>query len=126
MKKNEFLEIVEKYPNLTSWGFGVNMENANGLSRQAYFAKEREELKGQLASFELCLEWLEENPRLEGRQNAHYWKDRVQDDYKPVHLGYFHIPRGVFILAALYWGYEVTRMQGSTDAWIEDREEVPA
>jgi hypothetical protein len=42
----------------------------------------------------------------------------VQDTYKPAHPGYFHIPRGVFILAALYKGYRVTRMRGSMDAWI--------
>jgi hypothetical protein len=59
-------------------GFGVNMENANGLSRQAYFAQEREDLKGQLDNFELCLRWLDENSHLDGKWNAHYWKDRVQ------------------------------------------------
>jgi hypothetical protein len=126
MKINEYLQLIKKYPNLTAHGFGVNMENANGLSRQAFFAMEREELKRQLANFRLCLEWLAENPLVEGGRNAHYWKDRVQDDYKPVHPIYFHIPRGVFILAALYRGYKVTRLRGSSDAWIGKREEVTA
>ena len=117
MNTDEYLELIEKYPNLTSEGFGVNMDNANGLSRQAYFSQEREDLKGQLARFELCVEWLEDYPICEG-WNAHYWKDQVQFYYKPDHPGYFHIPRGAFILAALYRGIPVTKMHGSTDAWI--------
>jgi hypothetical protein len=118
MKKDEFLEILEKYPNLTSEGFGVNMEYSDGFSRKGYFALRRDELKRQLENFELCVDWLDKNPHLEGKRNAHYWKDRVQDAYRRSYPGYFHIPRGVFILAALCRGYEVTRMRGGTDAWV--------
>jgi|WetSurMetagenome_2_1015567.scaffolds.fasta_scaffold18861_2 hypothetical protein len=126
MKNDEYLELIENHPQLTSEGFGVNMDYANGLSKREYFAQEREGLKRQLANFELCLEWLEKNPQLEGKWNAHYWKDRVQDAYKPDHPEYFYIPRGVFILAALYRAYKVTRMRRSTDAWIKVRKEVLA
>jgi hypothetical protein len=117
MEKNDFLETVEKYPQLTCEGYGVNMDYSNGLSHEDYFTLRRDELKGHLENFELCLDWLDKHP-IEGKRNAHYWKDRVQDAYKPEHHNYFHIPRGVFVLAALYKGYRVTRMQGSTDAWI--------
>jgi hypothetical protein len=100
------------------------MDYANGMSKREFFAQEREGLRRQLANFGLCLEWLEKNPHLDGKWNAHYWKDRVQDAYKAAHPGYFHIPRGVFILVALHRGYEVTRIRGSADAWIGQREEV--
>lgn len=109
MNQQEYLELIEKHPNLTTEGFGATEGN---------FALRRNELKGQLENFELCVEWLDKNPHLEGRRNAHYWKDRVQDDYKPSHPGYFHIPRGVFILASLYRGLTAENMTGSTDAWI--------
>lgn len=122
MKNTEYLELIEKYPHLTSDGFGVNMDYANGLSREI-FAQEREDLKRQLKNFELCLDWLEKNPHLAGKWNAHYWKDQVQDAYKPSHPGYFHIPRGVFILAALFRGYKVTKIECSTDAWVSAGDE---
>ena len=70
--------------------------------------QEREDLKGQREKFELCLRWLDENPNLEGKRRAHYLKDRVQNELSP----HSHIPRGVFILAALYRGYRGHKNEG--------------
>ncbi len=117
MEHEEYIQLIEKYPQLTCEGFGVNMDYANGLSHEDYFALRRDELKGEPENFELCLDWLYKHP-IEGKRNAHYWKDRVQFFHKPSHPGYFHIGRGVFILAALYFGLDVRKMRGSTDAWI--------
>lgn len=117
MKQANYLKLIEKHPEITSEGLGVNMDYANGLSQEDYFALRRDELKVQLDKFELCLDWLEQHP-IEGKRNAHYWKDRIQQEYQPEHSGYFHIPRGTFILAALYEGLSVEKMTGSTDAWI--------
>jgi len=83
MKRDEFEKLIEKYPELTTWGYGVNVQYAEGQSRSEYHAQEHEGLKTQLENFELCLEWLDKNPRLEGRRNAHYWKDRVQSEMRP-------------------------------------------
>lgn len=58
---------------------------------------------------------------MQGERNPHYWKDSVRDAHSPRS----HIPRGVLVLAALYRGYRVRKMQGIPDAWIEEREEVP-
>lgn len=121
MKHDEFEKLIEKYLELTTWGFGVNMEYSEGLSRPEYLTREHEKLKEQLRNFELCVEWLGDYPICEG-WNAHYWKDQVQSHYKPDHPGYFHIARGVFILAALHQGYEAEKMAGSTDAWVRGGE----
>ena len=102
------------------------MDWAEGLSREEYFAKEREDLKGQQGNFERCLAWLDEHPHIEGKRSAHALKDEIQFNYRLDVYGHHHIPRGVFILAALYRGYKVTKMEGSSNAWIEEREEVPA
>ena len=54
----------------------------------------------------------------EPQRSAHYYKDLVQDAYKAEHSGYFHIDRGVFILAAIHYGLDVEKYKGDPDAWI--------
>ena len=78
---------------------------------------------GAVREFELCSMWLHMNV-IENGLNAHYWKDQVQRDCRPPEAMYFHIPRGVFILAALHSGLEVRQMDESMDAWISAEREV--
>jgi hypothetical protein len=117
MNYTEYLELIEKYRRITAEGMGVNVPYTTGRARQ--------ELKESFAEFQLCLKWLDEH-HISAGYSAHYWKDQVQNAYKQENPGYFHISRGVFILAALHHGIPARKIKGSTDAWIGKREEVLA
>jgi hypothetical protein len=117
MNYTEYLELIEKYPNVTSEGIGVNVPYTTGRARQ--------ELKESFAEFQLCLKWLDEH-HISAGYSAQHWKGQVQNAYKQENPGYFHISRGVFILAALLKGIPARKIKGSRDAWIGKREEVLA
>jgi hypothetical protein len=123
MNNEQYQALCNQHTALTSEGFGVNMKYAEGLSREEYLAVRRRELQEALEEFNLCVTWLQRND-IEGKWNAHYWKDQVQRDCRPPEAMYFHIPRGAFILAALSRGLEVRQMDESTDAWISAERKV--
>lgn len=119
MNHQEYQALCSQHPTLTSEGFGVNMEYAEGLSREEYLAVRRRELEEAFQEFSYCVDWLQTHD-IEGKWNAHYWKDQVQSEFHPKDGSYFHIPRGVFILAALSRGFKVRKIPESTDAWISN------
>jgi hypothetical protein len=95
------------------------VEYSGTTPEKDYHALKREELKDHFREFQISLEWLKKNALPSGKCGAHYYREQVQFACKPAHPGYFHIPRGVFILAALQKGYWVRKMKGSSDAWIK-------
>lgn len=123
MTNQQYQALCSQHPTLTSEGFGVDMKYADGRPHQEYFRERRRELEQAFQEFSQCLQWLQRNT-IEGKWNAHYWKDQVQRDCRPPDAEYFHIPRGVFILAALYSGFKVRPMDESTDAWISVAKET--
>lgn len=119
MTNHEYQALCSQYPALTSEGFGVDMTYAGGKTQQKLFEARRRELMGAVREYNLCSMWLHMNT-IENGQNAHYWKDQVQSEFHPKDGSYFHIPRGVFILAALSRGFKVRKIPESTDAWISN------
>jgi hypothetical protein len=104
MTHENFDKLLERYPEITSEGFGTPI---------ALFELRRQELREAYTEWLLCVQWLLEH-ELEGEDTAESLKDRVRIESKLDHP----IPRGSFILAALYLGCVVETIQGSTDALI--------
>jgi hypothetical protein len=71
--------------------------------------------------FELCCQWIQDNPDLEGKRNAYHWKHSVENWLRPNNIKPDYISQGVFILAAIYMGYKIHRIKKSTGARIGER-----
>ena len=125
MKKDEFLELIEKHPNLTVEGFGVEMKYRPGRTEESVFAECRQQLKDLYKEFLLCSEYLEAHPDWKEGINSHHLKDFVQDWAHTEHQWRTYIPQGAMILAACYAGLTVLKCESRVDGRVW-REEVTA
>ena len=131
MNNSEFLELIEKHPNLTVEGFGVSMSNElrkssyekrPSRSEESVFAESRQQLKDLYKEFLLCSEYLETHPDWKEGINSHHLKDLVQDWAHTEHLWRTYIPQGAMILAAHYAGLTVHKCGSRVDGrvWREE------
>lgn len=73
MKHEEYLELIEKHPAITSHGFGVEIDRTSGMSYRETFDEAREELKQSYPAFEESYEWLSaQEPLKPGRAASHH------------------------------------------------------
>lgn len=124
MKYDEYTELIEKHPELTTHGFGITLD-----PRTPHTTEEREqawkELRADLfrrhQEFEYCCQYIAQNPDLPGKRIAYHWKHRVENWLQSNKMRPDYIPQGVFILAALHMGYRVHRIRKSDGARIGEK-----
>jgi len=115
MNNNEYLELIEKYPELTTHGFGVETQYEE-LPYDELFEVKRQELKDAYQEFLYCCKWIEANPDFDGKRIAYHWKHEVENWLQKDHIKPDYIGQGVFILAAIHMGYPIRRSPQSTGA----------
>lgn len=120
MNKEEYLQLIEKYPNLTAHGFGVQVDPRSGLSYVETFEIEREELKGSYMAFCYAWDWFQCQEHIRPRRAACFWKVDIENDLSRDNT-HTYMLQGAVILVALYLGYEVHRIRGSVGARIGKR-----
>jgi hypothetical protein len=125
MKMNEYLQLIEKYPNLTAHGYGVKVDPRSGLTYEETFEIERGTLKRSYDAFCYAWDWFQCQEYVRPRRAACHWKVDIENDLTDRKINVY-MPQGAVILAALYLGYKVQRIRGSVGARIGKREEVAA
>jgi hypothetical protein len=125
MNNEEYLELIEKYPNLTAHGFGVEVNPRSGLTYKETFEIEREGLKKSYMAFCYAWDWFQSQEYIRPRRAACHWKVDIENDLTDQKINVY-MPQGAVVLAALYLGYKVHRIRGSVGARIGRREEVKA
>lgn len=124
MTRNEYLSLIDEYPDLLVNGFGV--PQAGNLSPSAFreaWLREREALKEAQKEFAYCCAYLMEHPELKGRRTSFHWKHVVEEWLRRKKITPDSVPEGVFLLAAYHMGYHVERIFGSRGAVIAPRGE---
>jgi hypothetical protein len=110
MKKDEFLEILEKYPDLTAIGFLGKVNPYTRISHEELYITTREELRQSYDEFQACVDWIEHHPKYPRYYADLQWADEVQkwlaDRGRPM-----HIRVGAVVLAADYKGFFIKRHQ---------------
>jgi hypothetical protein len=125
MKIDEYLQLIEKYPDLTAHGFGVEVYPQSGLTYEETFENEREALKNSYMAFCYAWDWFQCQEYVRPNRAACHWKVDIENDLgnREIHV---YMPQGAVMLAALYLGYKVHPIRGSVGGRIGKREEVKA
>ena len=123
MNVEEYLELIEKYPNLTAHGFGTEVNPRSGLSYEETFEKERKDLKKSFNAFCYAWDWFQCQAEVRPGRAACFWKVDIENDLTDRKIN-IYMPQGAVILAALYLGYKVHRIRESVGGRIGKREKV--
>jgi len=115
MTDDRYLKLIEKYPELTADGFGIEFDKDLNMGYGEQFAMRRQALIDAKDAFIACWDWIESYLLLEKYEATYALKHRVEhwlrDKGKDM-----YVPQGAFILAAYFLGMEVERIAGSTNA----------
>lgn len=125
MNEQEYLELIEKYPNLTAHGFGVQVDPESGLTYEETFEIERENLKKSYRAFCYAWDFFQCQEYVRPKRAACHWKVDIENDLTDQKIN-IYMPQGAVILAALYLRYKVHRIRGSVGGRIGKREGVIA
>ncbi len=108
MEKQDFYNILETYPTLTTHGFGVDQQWQKNITKQEIelnFQEERKNLYDCYEDFLLCYQWLYFNPKLSKSASTYHFKHLVEYWAKEKNLQPHYIHEGAFIAAAILWGF---------------------
>lgn len=103
MKRNEISEIIEQYPMLNSFGFGL-FNGGKGMSeeeKQSELVRHRNELLESGDRCDAVCQWLENVAKIKSinqGQSSYGLKHIAEDD-----IGY--VTNGVFICTAIHMGF---------------------
>ena len=125
MANEQYIEMIEKYPNLTIEGFGIEVQQGTKLTHQELWDQKRQELKDAHQEFEYCCQWIGDFYDLVPRNGAYHLKHQVEKWLQQKQLKPDYIAEGVFILAAVHSGYRIRRVKHSTGARIGNWVGVP-
>ena len=117
MNNQEYLHLIEKYPNLTTHGFGVEIDRTSGMSYRATFDEAREELNQFYPGFEEACSWLAAQGTVNPGRAVCFWKGDLENHLSLMNKK-IRVPRGVVMLAAIYLGYNLRRFYNSCGAKI--------
>ena len=108
--REEYDELLKKYPDLTAIGFLGKVDPYTGISHEGLYNATRDELRQSYDQFQACIDWIEHHPKYPRYYADLQWVDEVQkwlaDLGKPMHIGV-----GAVVLAADYMGFYIRRFR---------------
>ncbi len=121
MTNEQYLNLIEKHPEVTSNGFGIEYNENSGLTVEECWEIKRQELKNAHREFEYCCQAIAEFPHYISKHSAYHLKHCVEEWLRREYSKDVYIPQGVFMLAAIYMGYNVRRIARTINARIGNR-----
>ena len=118
MTKEEFSEIIERNPELTTHGYGIQRDPYLGSTYRETFDNMREELKKSYEAFLACLAWIDENPDFERGWSSYALKHEVEN-WTERHGKRLYVPQGGFIIACLFRGLPLKRIPNDLGVFVE-------
>jgi hypothetical protein len=119
--REEYYELMNKYPDLTAIGFLGKVNPYTGISHEELFDRTREELRQAYAEFQACIDWIEHHPNYPRYRADLQWADEVQEWLaalgRPMHIGV-----GSVVLAAEYEGFFIRRFRNKLYCVIAGKE----
>lgn len=115
--KTEFLEIVEKHPELTAHGYGVQRDPHLGSTYRQTFDNMRQELRDSYDAFLGCLEWIDEHPDFESGWSSYTLKHEVEN-WTETQGRRVYVPQGASIAAAINKGLLTRRTQDDLGVFV--------
>lgn len=108
--REEYYELMGKYPDLTAIGFLGKVNPYTGISHEELYSTTCEELRQSYDQFQACIDWIEHHPRYPRYYADLQWVDEVQKWLaalgRPMHVGV-----GAVVLAADYKGFFIKRFR---------------
>jgi hypothetical protein len=117
MKREEFLEIIEKHPDITAHGYGIQRDPYLGSTHRETFDRMREELEQSYQAFLACLEWIVEHPDFERGWSTYALKHEVENWLERQGKRRY-VPQGAFILAAIHQGLQMRRIPDDLGVFV--------
>jgi hypothetical protein len=109
MTNDEYLQLIEKIPDLTAHGYGVQRDPHLGSTYSETFDNMRQELKQSYEAFLACVAWIHGHPDFERGWSSYALKHEVENWVEKVGKR-LYIPQGAFIISALYTGLPLKRI----------------
>lgn len=108
----EFQQLVNSHPDLTATGYGIDVQ-FYPLGTPQYtnrYTSERALLYQLYPQYLNCCDWFETNPKMNfTRRTTYPYKHEAERWLASKNVSDNYIPQGVFILAALSNGYQISK-----------------
>ena len=118
MTNTEYNDLLEKHPNLTAHGYGIQLDPKLGSNYSQIFNNMRQELRESLQAFNSCVTWIDAHPFYERGWSSYTLKHEVENWIRE-QGGRIYIPHGAFILAAIVRGLRLERIPDDLGVFVE-------
>lgn len=118
MTNDDYIKLIEKYPNLTAHGFGIEVERGSKYTVPESWDQMRQELINAHKEFEYCSQWIGDFYDLVPGNSAYHLKHVVEKWLDEKHMKPDYIPQGAFILAALHERLQMKRIPDDLGVFV--------